>query len=111
MGSFIDITEQKRAQDLARVHAQSLQRTGRLVTMGEMASTLAHELNQPLSAIASYAAGSLNLLRAGKAEPETLIAAINKLALQADRRARSSAASTTSPESRTPSSSPSRWPP
>lgn len=85
MGSFIEITEQKRAQDIARVHAQTLQRTGRLVTMGEMASTLAHELNQPLSAIASYAAGSLNLLRAGKATPETLIPAIDKLALQADR--------------------------
>jgi two-component system, LuxR family, sensor histidine kinase DctS len=85
MGSFIDITEQKRAQDVARVHAQSLQRTGRLVTMGEMASTLAHELNQPLSAIASYATGSLNLLRAGKAPPEVLMPAMEKLALQADR--------------------------
>lgn len=85
MGSFIDITDQKRAQEAARVHAQSLQRTGRLVTMGEMASTLAHELNQPLSAIASYATGSLNMLRLGKASPEILMPALEKLALQADR--------------------------
>jgi two-component system sensor histidine kinase DctS len=85
MGSFIDITEQKRAQEVARVNAQSLQRTGRLVTMGEMASTLAHELNQPLSAIASYATGSLNLLRSGRATPESLMPAMEKLALQADR--------------------------
>lgn len=85
MGSFIDITEQKRAHDVARIHSQSLQRTGRLVTMGEMASTLAHELNQPLSAIASYATGSLNLLRGGRATPESLAPAMEKLALQADR--------------------------
>jgi two-component system, LuxR family, sensor histidine kinase DctS len=85
MGSFIDISEQKRSQEVARVNAQSLQRTGRLVTMGEMASTLAHELNQPLSAIASYATGSLNMLRAGRATPESLMPAMEKLALQADR--------------------------
>jgi two-component system sensor histidine kinase DctS len=85
MGSFIDITEQKRAQDLARVHALTLHRTGRLVTMGEMASTLAHELNQPLSAIASYATGALNLLNAKRSSPEILVPALQKLSLQADR--------------------------
>lgn len=85
MGSFIDATEQTRAQDMARLHAQTLQRTGRLVTMGEMASTLAHELNQPLSAIASYSAGLLNVLRAGKTSPELLRPPVEKLALQAER--------------------------
>jgi two-component system sensor histidine kinase DctS len=53
--------------------------------MGEMASTLAHELNQPLSAVASYATGSLNLLKSGRATPDTLIPAMEKLAIQADR--------------------------
>jgi two-component system sensor histidine kinase DctS len=44
-----------------------LQATARLATVGEMASLLSHELNQPLSAIASYANGSLNLLEAPEA--------------------------------------------
>ncbi|PRD39894.1 UNVERIFIED_CONTAM: dctS [Trichonephila clavipes] len=64
MGSVIDITETKRAARLARAQDETMARTGRLVTLGEMASTLAHELNQPLSAIASYAAGSGEKTRA-----------------------------------------------
>ena len=60
-------------------------RTGRLVTLGEMASTLAHELNQPLGAIASYAAGSLNLLDQGRADPAALRPALEKLSQQAAR--------------------------
>ncbi len=85
MGSIIDISDQKRAAELARVQSQNLQRTGRLVTLGEMASSLAHELNQPLAAIASYAAGSLNLLRSDNADPQAVIAAIEKLSLQTER--------------------------
>lgn len=85
MASVLDVTDRKRAEDLAKAQDASLQRTARLVTMGEMASTLAHELNQPLAAIASYGAGCLNLLRAGKAEPEALAATLEKLGLQAQR--------------------------
>jgi two-component system sensor histidine kinase DctS len=85
MGSFIDISESKRASELARIQSQTLQRTGRLVTMGEMASTLAHELNQPLSAIASYATGSLNLLGREDVDPAVLRPALERLAQQADR--------------------------
>ncbi len=48
MASVLDITERKRAEELARQQQEQLQFTSRLVTMGEMASTLAHELNQPL---------------------------------------------------------------
>jgi two-component system sensor histidine kinase DctS len=85
MGSVIDITEAKRAARDARAQEDSMARTGRLVTLGEMASTLAHELNQPLSAIASYAAGARNLLDAGKTDSALLAPAIEKLALQANR--------------------------
>lgn len=85
MGSVIDITEAKRAARTARMQDENLARTGRLVTLGEMASTLAHELNQPLGAIASYAAGSLNLLEAGRADPALLRPALEKLAAQARR--------------------------
>ncbi|MBK8317101.1 MAG: hypothetical protein IPL05_00025 [Betaproteobacteria bacterium] len=52
-------------EELARQQQEQLQFTSRLVTMGEMASTLAHELNQPLAAIASYNAGCLNLRQTG----------------------------------------------
>lgn len=85
MGSVIDITEARRAARTARAQDEALTRTGRLVTLGEMASTLAHELNQPLSAIASYATGMLNLMQRQKADPDTLQSATEKLARQADR--------------------------
>lgn len=85
MGSIIDITEQKRAALNARLQEESLQRTGRLVALGEMASSLAHELNQPLAAIASYAAGCLNILRDDAEPTEAVTAALERLAKQAAR--------------------------
>ncbi|MFN3281310.1 MAG: two-component system sensor histidine kinase NtrB [Tabrizicola sp.] len=85
MGSVIDITEAKRAARTARAQEDSLARTGRLVTMGEMASTLAHELNQPLGAIASYAAGGLNLVESGQADSPLVRAAFENLGAQARR--------------------------
>lgn len=85
MGSIIDITDRKAAAEFARGQAESLQRSARLVALGEMASTLAHELNQPLAAMASYAAGALNLLRAGGADPAEIEGALEKMALQAQR--------------------------
>ncbi len=62
MSAALDISAQRRAEELARQQQERLQVTARLATVGEMASLLSHELNQPLSAIASYAAGSMNLL-------------------------------------------------
>lgn len=70
MGSVVDITERKRAEELARQQEARLQASARLITMGEMASSLAHELNQPLSAISSYIAGSRNLIAAGAPQTE-----------------------------------------
>jgi two-component system sensor histidine kinase DctS len=49
-------------EELSRQQQDRLQATARLATVGEMASLLSHELNQPLAAIASYATGSLNML-------------------------------------------------
>lgn len=85
MGSVLDITERKRAEELARQQQERLQQTSRLITMGEMASTLAHELNQPLSAIASYCTGCLNRLRSGQFDTQEVAAALDKLAAQARR--------------------------
>ena len=92
MGSVLDITERKRAEELNRQQEEKLQATSRLVTMGEMASTLAHELNQPLAAISSYNTGCLlNKLASGNFTPAELHGAMEKLGLQAQRAARSSA--------------------
>jgi two-component system sensor histidine kinase DctS len=66
MGSVLDITDRKRAEELNRLQQEKLQESARLATMGEMSSMLAHELNQPLAAISSYTAGALNVL--GRAE-------------------------------------------
>ena len=62
MSAFLDISEQRRVQEQSRASQERLQATARLATVGEMASLLGHELNQPLAAISSYAAGSVNLL-------------------------------------------------
>ncbi len=84
MGSIIDITDRKRAEEMERLQAEKMTRTGRLISMGEMASTISHELNQPLAAIASYAAGCLHLIKAGK-PPGDLVGALEKLDAQAQR--------------------------
>lgn len=70
MSAFLDISEQRRIEELSRASQERLQATARLATVGEMASLLSHELNQPLAAISSYATGSINLLTApGSAAP------------------------------------------
>ncbi len=62
MASVQDISEQKRNAELLRVQGDRIQRMARLMTMGEMASALAHELNQPLAAATSYLTAGLNLV-------------------------------------------------
>lgn len=62
MSAILDLTEQHRVEALSRASQERLQASARLASVGEMASLLSHELNQPLSAIASYATGTLNLL-------------------------------------------------
>jgi two-component system sensor histidine kinase DctS len=91
MGAVIDISEQRRIEELSRASQERLQATARLATVGEMASLLSHELNQPLAAIASYANGSLNLLKDPQAVPQTLDdvhMALRRIAEQAERAGR-----------------------
>lgn len=88
MGSLIDVTERRRAEELARQQQERLQSTARLVTMGEMASSLAHELNQPLAAIASYNAGCANMIESGAPDMGELRTALKKSAEQAQRAGR-----------------------
>ena len=91
MSAVIDISEQRRIEEVSRAGQERLQATARLATVGEMASLLSHELNQPLAAIASYANGSLNLLKDPQAEPQTLSdvhMALRRIAEQAGRAGR-----------------------
>lgn len=89
MSAVLDVSERRRSEEQARVQQERLQATARLATIGEMASLLSHELNQPLSAIASYANGSLNLLQ----DPDEhtlpmLREAVTRMAEQAERAGR-----------------------
>lgn len=90
MSAILDLSEQRRIEELNRTSQERLQATARLATVGEMASLLSHELNQPLAAIASYASGTLNLLKdgAGQDTPELLRQAMQRVAEQADRAGR-----------------------
>lgn len=89
MSAFLDVSEQRRVEELSRTSQERLQATARLAMVGEMASLLSHELNQPLAAISSYATGSLNLLGEG---PDATIEygadltlAMHRIAEQAER--------------------------
>jgi two-component system sensor histidine kinase DctS len=84
MGSMVDITERKHADERARQQQERLQSTARLVAMGEMASSIAHELNQPLAAISSYCTGAANLLRS-KTPAAEVLPALDKAVDQARR--------------------------
>lgn len=86
MSSVLDISERKRARRMAARQQEKLEASGRLVAVGEVASTLAHELNQPLGALNSFAAGLLNRLRSGSIslpEMEPVVARMAKLAERA----------------------------
>lgn len=86
MGSILDISELRRVESLSRQQQEKLQASARLASMGEIASTLAHELNQPLAAISSYTTGALNILDHGApADPTPLRDAIGKANQQAQR--------------------------
>ena len=63
MGSILDITERKRLEERERRQVEEATDHARLTMPGEVASTLAHELNPPLTAISSYTAGVLNSLQ------------------------------------------------
>ena len=78
-----DITDLRRSEARARQHQADLAHALRLHTMGEMAAGLAHEINQPLGAIANYAQGCIRRLRAGAVEPGELLERTQEIAREA----------------------------
>jgi len=83
MGSILDITERKRLAERERRHTETMAHHARLTMLGEVASTLAHELNQPLTAISSYSAGVTNSLQRQPGADPAVLRALQKLGEQA----------------------------
>lgn len=77
--------DRQRAQEQSQKHIQELAHVSRLGTMGEMASGIAHELNQPLTAIVNYTRGSVRRLKNNNLPSDELSEVLNKSAEEAER--------------------------
>jgi len=80
-----DITAVRRAEQESRQHQAELVHVSRLITMGEVATGMAHELNQPLSAIVNYANGCTRRMQSGQGQTEDFLGALAQIASQAKR--------------------------
>jgi len=80
-----DITQQKAVEEQLRLYQSDLDKVARLTTMGELAGGLAHELNQPLSAIHNYARGCIRRLQASVADTKVLQSALESISQEASR--------------------------
>lgn len=84
----VEMKERRRAEEQARQHLAELAHVARLSTVGEMVAELAHELNQPLSAISSYAQACRRLLSSDSpGDTEDLLVSLTRVNEQADRAA------------------------
>jgi signal transduction histidine kinase len=77
--------ERRRAEDQTREHLERLAHVARINTAGEMLSSIAHELTQPLTAIGNYASGAVRRLQGNGAEPERIAPVLEEIARQATR--------------------------
>ena len=82
-----DVTAQRRAEDALQQRQDELVHVARLSTMGEMSTGIAHELNQPLSAIVNFSNGCVRRLQHGIANEEGLLNALSQISVQAQRAA------------------------
>jgi len=85
VGTDTDVTERRLAEEQARQRQAELAHVARLSTFGEMTTTLAHELNQPLGAIANYSQACWRTLKANTDAPEMLFSALEQITAQARR--------------------------
>ena len=83
LGSAFDITDRKQAEEQSRQQQEQLVYVSRLTMLGELASGLAHELNQPLMAVTNYAQASLRRVRSGEFDPDELLSWLEKTSQQA----------------------------
>jgi len=83
-----DITAKKRAEEQLRWRQGKWAHAERINTMGQIAANLAHELNQPLGAIANFSAAAWRRCEAGNPAPGETVTELEQIALQAERAAR-----------------------
>ena len=83
VGSGTDVTEQRKAESEARQHLEEASRLQRLQTANELATTLAHELNQPLATIIMHADSSERLLHHPPLDPEQIGKKVRDISEQA----------------------------
>ena len=81
---FRDVTERKEAEERLRQHQAELAHVARLSTLGEMASGIAHELNQPLTAISANARACVRMLEDGPGNTEQCSDVMERIASQAE---------------------------
>jgi two-component system, LuxR family, sensor kinase FixL len=81
-GIIRDLSEQQATREALAEQREKLAHVGRLSTMGEMTASIAHEINQPLTAISMYAQSSLKLIQRGNPDLEKLAVALDKLNTQ-----------------------------
>jgi PAS domain S-box-containing protein len=82
IGTGVDITEQREAENKAREALEEAARLQRLQTAGELATLLAHEINQPLAAIATYAETGKQLLRQAPPDRDKLATNLERISRQ-----------------------------
>ncbi|MEE9403474.1 MAG: PAS domain S-box protein, partial [Algisphaera sp.] len=80
-----DVSERRVEEDLKRQHREELAHVTRLSTMGEMASGLAHEINQPLTAISTYVGGLIKRVERDDLDSKVLRDVLGRVGDQADR--------------------------
>ena len=78
-----DVTDRHNNEEQARVNLNTLAHAGRIQSMGEMATTLAHELNQPLTAILSFSQASQRVLNEQDLDRDELAFALERIAVNA----------------------------
>ena len=83
IGQVIDHSEQVRSELESREARERLAHVGRVTTLGEMASAIAHEINQPLTAISSYSQACIRLMHQGDADQQLLLESLQAIAAQA----------------------------
>lgn len=85
MGVMRDISGRKRAEHEARRHLDELAHASRLSALGQMATGIAHEINQPLAAVVSYAQACLNMLNSSNPDGELVKDALVQISAQGQR--------------------------
>ena len=84
-GSVVDLHDWKQAQEALRSRDAELAHTTRVMAMGEITSSIAHEINQPLGAIVNYGSACLRLIKSGSGDLADIASALSEIVNDANR--------------------------